>query len=412
MFLASGAQLALAQELPDRSELSQRLSAALPSYWQVDNLKVVAAVREGDIRTPSAVVRFEAETNNIVELFKDSSQRVGPFIVVVPTVVQSSNRTLYGIMELNYSAGAWYGTVEIENPVTGLGQPMDLFDDPVVVLGSDRQQQVTELLASSQIIALTNEFQDEIASIRIQREKELADLEAVYRQDRLEIEQRQAQEIDDLSSENLPELQQLRTQADARSQELEQTFQKELSDLMETNAQKLAEMRAQQSAQIRELEVGFTARVDSLKSQISNSKELTGLQEQFMQVLELQSANYSRIIELHANAVLERAKTMQSYLGQWTGAVTCSNRQQQIRFVAEKVEGQSVSGTIFYPGETLSTYPAVLNILNVDLSRPTAVTLIPTGLDDLWTYVAEIGSDGVLRGQIINQNLCNIVLSQ
>ncbi len=399
-----------AQELPGIEALSNRLAQELPGYWQVDDLTVIAQASEGDIRSPTAVIRYEARVQNLAPLFKVSDQTMAPFVVVVPTVDQNSNRTLYGIMELGYSAGVWSGSVKIENPVTGLGQPADLFENPVVVLGSERQKQLATILASSQMEALANELQDKVISLTLQQERESALLEAQYRQRRAEIEQRQAQEIEELRSGNPAELQQLRAQAEARRQELQKGYQEELSNLMAANARNIAETRARQAAQIRELEVGFNARIDSLKRQISSSQELNNLQEQFMRILETQSQNYSRIVELHANAVLKRAQTMQSYLGQWTGAVTCRSSQNQIRFVADKVEGQSVSGTIIYDLE--SSYPAVLNVLNLDLSLPTGVTLIPIGNNDPWTYTAEIDRDGVLRGTRVNNSRCVIVLSQ
>ena len=121
----------LAQELPSADELMGNLS--IPSYWEVQDLRVVASQSTGDPISPRAMVRFEADVSPTKDLYLQASpDGLGPFVSVIRSVANTDVRTLYGTMDLGYQAGAWSGGFNIENPLAGLGEPQDMFTAPTL----------------------------------------------------------------------------------------------------------------------------------------------------------------------------------------------------------------------------------------------------------------------------------------
>ncbi len=94
------ATTAMAQDLPGSETLENIVSEALPSFWTVSELEVIATSRGGDAARPQAQIRFEANANPSANLFAETA-REGPFVIVVPTEAQTAVRRLYGYFELS-----------------------------------------------------------------------------------------------------------------------------------------------------------------------------------------------------------------------------------------------------------------------------------------------------------------------
>jgi hypothetical protein len=150
MYLASTTLLS-AQELPSFNDLQSRFSANVPSYWELKDFRVIASAKRGEPINPLAMVRYEADVAPKTDLFTSTGERAGPFAIVLKTHPQGQMRTIFGTMQLSYTAGNWSGAPVIENPVADLGQPQDLFTQPTLELGSDQQKEVLAALRSDAI---------------------------------------------------------------------------------------------------------------------------------------------------------------------------------------------------------------------------------------------------------------------
>lgn len=86
---------------------------------------------------PEISLRFEATAINQAELFLSYDKTVGPFEVIVTALSLKTRRQIFGTIQLSYASGAWVGEPVIENPVNGLGRPLDDFLTATLILGSD-----------------------------------------------------------------------------------------------------------------------------------------------------------------------------------------------------------------------------------------------------------------------------------
>ncbi len=440
LWLVGAPGQALSQELPGNAALVQHLSKQLPGYWKVDGLEIVAEEKSGDVRTPVSIIRYEATAHTTLPLFLETGQRVDPFALVAPSLEADTRRRLFGIMELSYSAGVWSGSVEIENPVGGLGMPVDMFSTPVIVAGSDRHNQIAEMLRSAHMSELTNQLENHIQELMVSHKARLSEVVAEHRHELERMEAEQTERLEALRSGSAPELERLKGEIEVARQELEKGFQEELAeqttlhegrvadlrarqetnvsefetrlaDLERDHSERLAEIRARQAGEIKELEVGFEARISSVKQQIGESNELMELQEQLISALEQHGRNYAAITELRLQVMSERSNTVRAYLGRWTGVVVCRREQWQIRFTAEAAEGQSIAGTFSYSGGTSGSVAATLNILSADLTQAVPVTLF-TDTNDVFDYRGEIAEDGYIRAKVDNNDGCELTLSK
>ena len=115
----SMATAAVAQELPSENELLSRIN--LPGYWEVTSFRLVAQAMVGTPIDPRAQLRFEIDASPVADLFVPSGEgTLGPFTTLIASVPDAATRTIYGTMDLQYSAGNWDGPVVVENPVDAL----------------------------------------------------------------------------------------------------------------------------------------------------------------------------------------------------------------------------------------------------------------------------------------------------
>jgi hypothetical protein len=138
--LALLAHPAVAQTLePSASDITDALTATLPSWWRVETATIVAKVNDGDAITP--LWRFRAEADARLEspiyAADPAATRVpGPFVVVTETMAADTSRKVFAVGSAEYSTGEWNIDLTVENTFDGLGRPADFFNGPVLVPGT------------------------------------------------------------------------------------------------------------------------------------------------------------------------------------------------------------------------------------------------------------------------------------
>lgn len=240
IFMSSSA---ISQDLPDEGKLLSVIANGLPPYWSVDNLEVVATSRGGDAARPEAIVRFEADATPQQDLFAQTGKEV-PFYLVTRTEEADAIRRLYGFQELTYRAGNWSGTATIENPVTGFGQPRDLFAGPTLEVGT---KEAAERLAALRNTALTGAIaaqEAELTTLRAEHETSVAELKAANSRALAELRSAHTRELAELRSANDSALAEAEAAGQRRMEEVRRRYDAELADLAAERELLVAEAQA------------------------------------------------------------------------------------------------------------------------------------------------------------------------
>lgn len=127
-----------AQESPAELVSSDLIAQAVYPSWSVTDFVTIADMSSEDPLKPTYDIRFEASIQAKQDLFVSTKANLGPFEILSRSVQSGAVRKLYGTISYEYYGGDWLGHPKIENSPDFLGQPIDLFDNPSVTLGSDR----------------------------------------------------------------------------------------------------------------------------------------------------------------------------------------------------------------------------------------------------------------------------------
>lgn len=127
-----------AQESPAELVSSDLIAQTVYPSWSVTDFVTIADMRSEDPLKPTYDIRFEASIQAKQDLFVSTKANLGPFEILSRSVQSGAVRKLYGTISYEYYGGDWLGFPKIENSPDFLGQPIDLFDNPSVALGSDR----------------------------------------------------------------------------------------------------------------------------------------------------------------------------------------------------------------------------------------------------------------------------------
>ena len=266
---------AMAQALPEAEELAGRVGEQLPPYWSVAEFRLIAQSDLGDAARPRSVIRFEADAAPTSPLFVQVEQQ-DPFVIVAPTHDEGGLRTLYGVIDLTFRAGVWSGEAEIENPVSGLGRPADLFDRPILVLGDpEADARIAQMRESRESNAVAR-FERQLTLMRDEHEAALAQL----RQEQelvLETARREhAAALVRLTGEMEEEVAQARARHGRTLQQLARDRDAEIADLRAAHEAAVTALHGEQQA----LEGGLEAEVDALrKAQADQIAALTAKHE-------------------------------------------------------------------------------------------------------------------------------------
>ncbi len=455
---------AQSQELPNVKSLTAVVTDTLPGYWRVKNLRILRSSQAGDALTPLALIRYEADIEPAKQLFVTTGDTVGVFPVVVSSFAPGQARTLYGTMKLSYRAGVWSGPVEIENPVKGLGQPEDLYETPVVILGTERQSKIQELLASNQIQSFKNALNTELVTLQSNNEQalevlrqendqkaqsmnaELAVLErknaevvqsmdiqlAETKQENaaelIEVQRDQEkaktflakllkEEIEKLRSDSSPELLSLQKLQDEKIASLKKTQAEKLDEIQAEHAKVRGALTAQLRQKVSELEVGFEARIKSLKKQLSESTKLTELQNALAKTLKDQAKKYNFNSQLGKSLNTAKKQNLSGYLGIWAGTVSCLRRGLNYRvvFEATSVRGNNLEGIYTYKGSAQGKTSGSLAFRSFPVKYPANFAFI-SGDQKVFSYRGTLNADRTFYGKTTSKLAgyrdCEMVMSQ
>lgn len=242
-FFSLAAHAVTAQEIPSASDLQVRIEASIPGYWEVEDFRVVAAIQQGDPITPKALIRFEASISPSKNLFVSAGDHVGPFEVVVQSFDETRTRTLFGTLQLSFSAGNWSGTPDFENPVNGLGLPRDMFLNPTMILGSEEQQALIEKISDNQAGSAQARLAAELERLEVEGAARVAATEQEF-EFRLEA----------LRANYAPKIQAEEARLATEIDRLNQEFETRIAALKTAHASKMVGLRATHAAKLASLE--------------------------------------------------------------------------------------------------------------------------------------------------------------
>lgn len=439
-----------AQELPTTEALAARV--ALPGFWDVQEFRIVAQAMVGTPIEPRAQIRFEASASPSDDLFVPSgAENLGPFLTVVASTPDETTRTIYGTMDLTYAAGQWDGPVVVENPVDDLGQPLDSFTVPTLVLGSERQVEVADSLRSSAAaalrIALEGDRQrlmeqqaSEIAAMRAAHLAEISTLRQEFEAARIsveelksgvagefarieaELEQRMQDGVallDDrlaaVEAQHDAEADALRGAHAVRLRELESAQSAELGaaitahleeirTLETDHARALGALVAEQEREMAELTSKLETRKASLETQIATADEVLALQAALAARQTAIGVNDGSIRAAEEQRQVEFGRSLDAFKGTWTGLALCKHQNADqtftISLALETIAGRSVQGTMANPAWRTSRN-ATIHLLGNDLTLPLGlkVTIHDNQVINTTTLDMTLQPDGWLVGQ-------------
>lgn len=243
-----------AKQTPPAELLAQQLSAMIPSYWTVSDIKITASVNTGDAVEPKIKQRFEAVASpesNLYVADPGSAEAYAPYRPIVPTLDVKATRTLYGIAQSAYSAGQWTTKVELENSVAELGKPRSLFTGPTVVRGSERAGKILELLRPDLAQLAKRQLQAAIGKLKAGYDAELRALEAAH-----------AKAVAELKAEQAGEKHKHKLQL----QSLKAAHAAEIGRAMQAHKNKLKALNADQAAGTAREKAAYQAKLNALEA--------------------------------------------------------------------------------------------------------------------------------------------------
>ncbi len=234
---ASGAASAAdSSPAPSVEALEAAIAAALPPFWQIKGVTVTASVNAGDAVTPIARERFEADAAAAANLFvADAAPNplLPGFVEVLPSLAAGAQRKLYGTSNATFSAGKWEININLENGVSGLGQPLDLFAKPTLVKGSDQGEKLIALVRPAALAQAQAELAAETEELKGQAQEAVAKAQAAAQAKLAALEEQQAVELKELQANHDQEIAKVESDlaADQALIDAEKQRQKLVSDL-------------------------------------------------------------------------------------------------------------------------------------------------------------------------------------
>lgn len=438
--LAGMSVAAFAQELPGQDVLQSMVADALPSYWSVDTLAVVASSSSGDVVTPQALIRFEAEATPRGRLFAAAGQE-GPFVLVVPTYEADARRTLYGVLDLRYRAGYWSGEADIENPVDDLGRPLDLFDRPALEVGSEdaaarlsmlRDQGVQALVGAHEaelrslraahgeaVARLADDHARRLAEMQTAQSKEQADAEDRGARELAALERKYREELAALTADNAPLLAEAQAERasllaaarQAASTEM-QAFQdmaaSELEALQVEHAKRRGELLVQQRQELAEIETRLASERDSLQRQLDAAQDVVELQNALAETLVERRAGAERLLTAFEESRQMRQDFFARLPTNWRGEIRCVSEDgttvDQSHSIAIDVTGARAGGwdaSATTSAQGGGTVRAQVVLQGSDIVHPLLVRVTAPGLRNVPTaFDLEILQDGTMTGSV------------
>ncbi|MGQ0566099.1 MAG: hypothetical protein ACT4OK_13660 [Gemmobacter sp.] len=439
--------VALAQDLPPPVELQGSVATALPGYWKVTAFRIIATSDLGDAAQPRRVVRFEADAVPSVPLFAEASVE-GPYMMVVPTVAAEGVRTLYGTLDLTYRAGKWSGPAVIENPVTGLGQPLSLFTAPTLELGSDEAAARLAALRDQSVGAAAAALEREMSQKRAAHAAALAALEAENARaleelrvrhagllatatektnKGLEVIQTKSQtDLAKIVESTAPLIAEAKTErerllaaereaAAAALREAREAASRELDTLAADHARTRGALIATQTQELAEIETGLALERRSLERQLENAQEVIALQKDLAAALTARDLGAGPLFEIFEAARRQKVEFLARIPKEWRGTMDCADTGgkgllQSSRIVTLAVEGVSPEGMqVIFGGPGFRDDRAMFMISDKGFAFPIALraTMHRDGMIEANEFDVLIHQDGQMLSEIVGDRDVN-----
>ncbi|MCC5860221.1 MAG: hypothetical protein JJT90_18885 [Ectothiorhodospiraceae bacterium] len=249
-----------AQEGPDADVLAQHLIMDLPPYWSVQSVSIIAEVNDGDAVDPKIRQRFEAMVSPRADLFVTAPGDLDlppPHIRARPTLASGAERVLYGTTRAEMAAGRWRLAIVLENDVSDLGQPLDMFREPAVVQGSEEEQAIITAARDDLLANVIAELESRMERLQRTHEAEIEEATARHEQQLAAQQRRFEEELGRIEQEQADSLEAMRAAFERRLALIVQEFEEEAA-ILRAEAEAAAELtrleqeRAQRRAELAE----------------------------------------------------------------------------------------------------------------------------------------------------------------
>lgn len=236
---------------PDQDVLLETISAKIPSYWSVEDLRASKPVDNGDSINPVVQWRFEADISPTEVLYLTAIDEP-PLSVIAPSVQDEYVATLYGTAKGTYKAGIWKISLNLENdPAASRGKPESFFDGLVAIQGSQHETDLRRAQENSIVMASKERISAAIETANFERDANIA-----------EISEMVSAELEAAKIRLQGEIDQEKERRDARLLDFEATLQEEQAKLTAAHVSELEKIKL-------ELETEQNALSERLKSELA-----------------------------------------------------------------------------------------------------------------------------------------------
>ncbi len=405
LLLATSAA-AFTQPLPDIDTLADHVAASVPPYWSIIDFRIVAQDDLGDAARPRAVVRFEADATPSTDLYS-RIDTIEPFALVVPTQQAAAQRVLYGVIDLSYRAGEWSADVLLENPVTALGQPVDMFTEPTLVVGSSEAEALLQSLHQQREAIAIAEHQHALAELttaqnatlerlRNDHDRTMQQLRTEHQHALANLEQELHSELAALTDGLEPRLAEARSawndalaEAEVAHAEAMHALRLEQEDELEAlriaHAQHLGELRVRQRQEIAALEEQLDSEREQLELRIGASADIIRLQQELTENLAVQREGATALIAAFNDIRTQRRNFFAALPTEWTGVIHCQDEEHGVDWAepavyrVEDASTNSLRGDLIF-GEAASSLHVhsryIFSVVATDSALTLPLTLV------------------------------------
>ena len=379
--------MAMAQQAPSPEQLQTNVSNKIGSFWSSDKFRIVAKQAGQDPLKPTYAIRFEMDATNPAALYVPNGDKLGPEQILVMTVPAQTARTFYGTEQLSYSAGAWTGTTNIENPADKLGKPLDFYTVPTLVLGSDQYKQAAAQQATygldqrkaqfrkqldalqaaetASLDALQKAFaaslkatDDAVAAQLAKQQTQIATLQTTDAAKLAEIEKAYEAGLQKVNADFGDKLKQQQTALTGElSAELTKSQQALAAEQQKVEAAR-ADLIAQQQDALAKLKMGLQSTQDAVAAKIKLAQATVEAQNQLITLQKQVLANNATLVSLSSSLAKKEQAQLVSFQGTWAGTLHCDKKAGdpygihvvQLRLALTKQAGGMLTGQIACAG--------------------------------------------------------------
>ena len=146
-----------ADDAPGEVDIAMAIGIWLPSYLSIERIDILATVNDGDAINPRFRQRFVAEAVPRENLYSVPTQKsdLKPYIMLIETRTPQQPHKLYGVASSALVLGKWNLELRMENGIDGLGRPVAMYSQPVIIIGSEDAERAIENLDAAKTLNKT-----------------------------------------------------------------------------------------------------------------------------------------------------------------------------------------------------------------------------------------------------------------